>query len=194
MGIEGELLLILYSMIDRHDSDSEFAPFWATLPKTHRTGDRFKRLLNPQGLAVLITLQSLLAFLVLTRAIAIRLTRPLAGLSMTEEDLEVLKGSPAADAIRAAQQVSPVGCPTSPCWDKHPCWAKFKSAEFQCTLLFFSLAKQAMLSRHARQESMLEGHLTHLSLEDAIWQHSVSSCYSAAMPSLRGALLLLSLG
>ena len=115
MGIEGELLLILYSMIDRHDSDSEFAPFWTTLPKTLRTGDRSKQLLNPQGLAVLIPLQSLLAFKVLTRAIAIRLTRPLAGLSMTEEDLEVLKGSPAADAIRAAQQVSPEGCPKNSC-------------------------------------------------------------------------------
>jgi len=123
LGIEGELLLILYSMIDRHDPDSEFAPFWATLPKTLRTGDRFKQLLNSQGLAFPMPLQSLLAFLVLIRAFAISRTRPHAGLSITEEDLEVLKGSPAADAIRAAQQVSPVSCPYNFCRDKHPCWA-----------------------------------------------------------------------
>ena len=38
LGIQGELLLILYSMIDRHDEDSDFAPFWQSLPKTLRTG------------------------------------------------------------------------------------------------------------------------------------------------------------
>ena len=110
-------------MIDRHDSDSEFAPFWATLPKTLRTGNHFKQLLNPQGRTVLMHLQLLLALLVPMRAITIRLTRPYAGLSMTEDDLEVLEGSPAADAIRAAQQVSPVSCPYNFCRDKHPCWA-----------------------------------------------------------------------
>ncbi|CAL5219423.1 g1252 [Coccomyxa viridis] len=63
LGIDGELLLILYSMIDRRDQDSDFAPFWQSMPKTLATG-----------------------------------------LSMTREDLEILEGTPAADAIRAAQQ------------------------------------------------------------------------------------------
>ena len=31
------------------------------------------------------------------------------GMSMTEEELKVLEGTPAHDAIKAAQQVSPVG-------------------------------------------------------------------------------------
>ena len=38
LGIAGELLLIVYSMIDRHDQDSEFAPFWNSLPQSLNTG------------------------------------------------------------------------------------------------------------------------------------------------------------
>ena len=38
LGIAGELLLIVYSMIDRHDLDSEFAAFWNSLPQSLNTG------------------------------------------------------------------------------------------------------------------------------------------------------------
>lgn len=38
LGIAGELLLIVFSMIDRHDPDSELAPFWNSLPQSLDTG------------------------------------------------------------------------------------------------------------------------------------------------------------
>ncbi|CAL8467547.1 g7085 [Coccomyxa elongata] len=38
LGIEKELLLLLYTMIDRHDKDSDFAPFWNSLPQSFSTG------------------------------------------------------------------------------------------------------------------------------------------------------------
>ncbi|BDA42806.1 probable actin-histidine N-methyltransferase [Coccomyxa sp. Obi] len=38
LGIEKELLLLLYTMIDRHDKDSDFAPFWNSLPQNFSTG------------------------------------------------------------------------------------------------------------------------------------------------------------
>ncbi len=39
LGIEKDLMLLLYTMIDRHDKDSDFAPFWASLPERFMTGE-----------------------------------------------------------------------------------------------------------------------------------------------------------
>lgn len=56
LGIEGELLLILYSMIDHHDPESAFASFWESLPKILSTGDSLTIAQRPLCLPLLAML------------------------------------------------------------------------------------------------------------------------------------------
>lgn len=56
LGLEGEQLLLMYTMIDRHDCESEFAPFWASLPQGLNTGNALTQLLGFSDSKLLVKL------------------------------------------------------------------------------------------------------------------------------------------
>ena len=40
LGLHSELVLLLFTMVDRHEAESPWAPFWSSLPQTLVTGRR----------------------------------------------------------------------------------------------------------------------------------------------------------
>lgn len=40
LGLHSELVLLLFTMVDRHDAESPWAPFWRSLPQRLVTGRR----------------------------------------------------------------------------------------------------------------------------------------------------------
>ena len=98
LGLHRDLILLVFTMVDRDDSDSGFAPFWRSLPTDLITG-----MLTSACTCLQAPGLPLLAGMRLSKCMGC-----VAGLNAPEQEISMLEGTPAHAVFQEARQVQAV--------------------------------------------------------------------------------------